>query len=198
VDKLADERWERASECLKKGDRAGALWLYKLLAESGDQQALVKVGEIYEIGGENLTRDYEEAAKWYRRAIFSVGDPKAHLALARMYFNKQLVSEDSPQAFERHAMAAAQHDEPLAFLMLGLMLEHKDAQKAKFYHERAATLGMVLAKKRLSVFAFRERNFVAGIKLRLEAVCEGISLARTNPDDGRLAGFRRGERRFPW
>ena len=105
---LLDERWNLASEKFEQGDGVGALYLYKSLAATGDSWALVEIGNIHELVA-GVPIDCQEAAKWYRGAVFKVGDAKAHLALARMYFNGDLVAEDSAAAFMRHVSVAAEH-----------------------------------------------------------------------------------------
>ena len=196
-----DDRWKRAMDCFSGGDRQGALYLYRSLAEDGEDLALVEVGNIYELGYQQIMGDYHEAAKWYRKAIFAIDDAKAHLGLARMYFNRDIDSQDSAEAFIRHASVAASKHEPLAFLMLGIAyqvgyLAVRDGQKAKSYFEQAAAHGMVVARRELCRFALKEKRYLEAIKMYSSLVRDVICISIRNPRDPRLGGIRANERRL--
>ena len=50
------------------GNHAQALELLRPVADQGIAEAQNYVGKIYEEGRNNITRDYEEALKWYSLA----------------------------------------------------------------------------------------------------------------------------------
>jgi TPR repeat protein len=193
-DSTLDPRWQQAMDCFDSGDALGAVRLYKSLAADGEGCAFVEVGNIYELGKTSGTPNFEEAATWYRKAVFEIDDPKAHLGLARMYFNGQLQGETAADAFARHATRAAERGEPLAWLMLGLAYEAGlfsilDRHRAKEYYERAAAHGMVLAQRRLAGLAKESGHFITAATRFVEAMWNTLRYAIRNPSDPRLAGL---------
>lgn len=63
------------------------------LAEHGDLEAQFQVGLLFE-KGEQVSRDYAEAEKWYRKAA-EQGHPDAMLYLAMLYFNgNDIINKD--------------------------------------------------------------------------------------------------------
>jgi len=196
-----DPRWHVAIKCAEEGNNLRAFALYKALAEEGEHYALVEVGNMYERGAVDGTPNFEEAAKWYRKAVFAVDDPKAHLSLARMLFNRQLQGSDDAEAFSRHALSAAELGEPLARLLLGLAYEGgrlgvEDKNRAASYYERAASEGMILAERRLIRLALDSRRYLAAMKLFVASFFRSVRIAIRNPADPRLAGISKDEGSF--
>jgi TPR repeat protein len=189
-----DPRWVEAIASWEEGNTFKALALYKVLAEDGEAYALVEIGNLYELGTIDGSPSFEEAAKWYRKAVFSVDDPKAHLGLARMLFNRQLQGNDNDEAFVRHAFAAAGGGESLALLLLGLAYEGGrlgvlDKKKAAFYYERAALEGLILAERRLIRLALDSHQYLVAAKLFVTSFFKSIRIAIRRPTDSRLAGI---------
>ena len=180
--------------CFDKGDMQGALFILKGLAAEGESYALVEIGHIYELGSLTGTRDFEEAAKWYRKAVFEIGDPKANLGLARLYFNHQLQSDHPLPVLERHATDAAERGEPLGWLLLGLAYEGNrfgspDRQRAMGYYRRASSAGMVLAQRRLARIAWQSRQFSTAIADSSRRCGTHFRFSIRNPKDPRLTGL---------
>ena len=193
---VLDARWKEAMNCFDKGDALGALRLYKALASDGENEALVEVGNIHELGITTGTPNLEEAATWYRKAVFEIDDPKAHLGLARMYFNGQLQSESVSDAFLHHATHAAERGEPLAWLMLGVAHETgrfgaRDTRRAKECYEYAAAQGMVLALRRLAGLAKESGHFATAMIRFSVALWNTFRYALRDPKDPRLGGLDR-------
>lgn len=67
-----------------------SLGTLKMLAETGDIEAALTLGKIYEDGGISpdriVTRDYAEAVRWYKKAAYE-GSRIAQNAIAHLYFN---------------------------------------------------------------------------------------------------------------
>ena len=188
-----DARWDEAIASWEQGNKFKALALYKALADEGEAYALVEIGNLHELGAIDGTPNFEEAAKWYRKAIFSVDDPKAHLGMARMLFNRQLQVSHDGESFSRHALAAAARGETLAKLFLGLAYEGGcfgtiDKEKAAAYYEQAALEGMILAERRLVRLALDSGRYWVATKLFLTSCFRSIRIAFRNPSDPRLAG----------
>jgi TPR repeat protein len=193
-DSHLDPRWTQAMARFDSGDMLGALFLYKALAADGDNYALVEVGNLYELGVVTVGADFEEAAKWYRKAVFEVGDPKANLALARMYFNRQLKADNALAVFERHAIDAAERGESLGWLMLGLAYEGNrfgtpDRQRAIEYYKRASSAGLVLAERRLAGMAWHAQQFASAVHGFASSLWKTFRYSIRNPNDPRLIGL---------
>ena len=191
---LFESSWKQATTCWEKGDFQGALFIFKALAAEGESYALVEIGNLYELGVVSGAPDFEEAARWYRKAVFEVSDPKANLALARMYLDGHLQADAPQETFVRHANDAGVRGEPLAWLMLGTAFEagrlvSRDVSKAKEYYERANAAGMVLAQRRLASIAWKAQQPVAALSLFLCAVWRSLRYSLRNPTDPRLAGL---------
>ena len=82
---------------------------YRALAEQGDAQAQLKMGNLYATG-EGVPEDVAEAVKWYRKAA-EQGDAKAQITLGFCYAIGEGVSEDVVTAYMWWNLASAQGDE---------------------------------------------------------------------------------------
>src|SRR5687767_705008 len=183
-------RWKEAERCFKAGDLAKALSIMVELDRDGEHYASTEIGNMYEIGGPGVPRSYEEAAKWYRKAIFHLDDPKAHLALAKLHLNPGFGAPDR-DAFHRHASAAGERGEPLAFVMLGMVNESgtfsaPDLKSAQTFYEKAAAAGMVLAKRRLAIIAFKSGRPFVGLRMYFQSVIDAFRIALRDRRDPRL------------
>jgi len=180
----------------ERGDLNSALFLYRSLVEDGESYAMVEVARIYEIGGQGVTRNLEEAAKWYRRAVYEVDDPKAHLSLARLQFNKALAEESSWQLFEKHGRAAVAKGESEAALLLAIALDDgrfgpRDVEMAKSYYQIASNAGYLFARRRLAVFKLYSGEVISGLLDLIRATRDVLVVAARNPSDPCLTGFEK-------
>lgn len=194
-----DYRWHEARAAANRGDLGAALFLYRSLADDGDELALVEVGNLLEIGGNGVTRDLEEAAKWYRRSVFQCDDPKAHLALTRLLFNKALKEEVAREAFETHARRALEKDEPAAALMWAIALDDgrfgvRNVAKASTYYRIAAAAGYLFARKRLAALKLHSGNIVGGLRDLFVVTRDIFRVHRKDPANPLLAGLLKEDR----
>lgn len=195
-----DDKWHKAIAACEGGDLNSAVFLYRSLVEDGELCALAEIARLYEMGSNDIKQDVEEAASWYRRAVYEVDDPKAHLGLARLQFNKALDHDVPWESFQRHAHAALAKGEPEAALLLGLALDNgrfgsKDAVKAKSYYQVAADAGFLLARKRLAVLKLFSGHVLSGLFDLLRVTREIFAVAVKDPDDRHLVGLERPARR---
>jgi uncharacterized protein len=90
-----------ASQALGESKKIADL---RKMAEAGDPHVQFSLGFQYE-EGEDVGRDFKEAAKWYRKAA-DQGLATAQFKLAKMYDNGHGVSRDAEQAFAWYRKAA--------------------------------------------------------------------------------------------
>ena len=122
-------------------------------AERGDAQAQNKLGTMYEYG-EGVTKDYRQAALWYRRAA-EQGFTLAQANLGAMYEYGDGVAQDYGQAVLWYGKAAEQgdaHGQNNLGLMYGAGrgVAQDDWQAALWYRE-AAEQGLAEAQHNLGV-----------------------------------------------
>jgi hypothetical protein len=78
------------------------------LAEKGDVNAQVKLGQIYK-KGQGIIQDYDQAVRWFRQAA-ETGDPTAQCELGAMYTAGFGVRKDDVAAAAWYRKAAEQGD----------------------------------------------------------------------------------------
>ena len=74
---LAATGWEQARDLYDRGDVTTAVRKWRALAESGDMDAQMSLGQLYRYG-DSVQRDDEEAVKWYVRASQQGSDVAFH------------------------------------------------------------------------------------------------------------------------
>jgi uncharacterized protein len=132
---------DAANAAFHKGDFATALKLARPLAEAGDARALSILGLLHYYGGRGVMPDYQEAAKWFRRAA-DQGDVAAPLYLGIMFAGGQGVPQDHAEAAKWFRRAADQGD-AAAPLYLGIMfaggqgVPQDHAEAAKWFRRAA-------------------------------------------------------------
>ena len=161
-----------------RGDYATALGLIRPLAEQGDIDAQVVLGQIY-YQGQGVAQDYAMAMSWYRRAA-EQGDSDAQYMMGRMYRSGQGVGQDYAIAITWYRKAAEQGDTD-AQCMLGRMYQsgvgvsQDFVQAHKWLNLAAARLG-ASEKEKLDA-ALRERDALAA-KMTPAQIEEAQKLAR--------------------
>ena len=185
-----EERWKKAVETFNSGDYAGALYLFKSFAAEGSTAAYVEIGNIYELGGNGVERDYVEARRWYGLAANKAGEPKAYIALAKLHYFGEGGPIDLTKALDLYKKAAAV-GEPGAMYVLGHMHRFgvgvaRDYGKASEYFRRAADAGHALALRDLALVTVKLGRWREGISLWFRAFWQILRIARVNPDDWRL------------
>lgn len=185
-----DARWLEAVNTFKKGDRAGALFLFKRLANDGCAPALIEVGNIYEIGARGIKKNIDEAKKWYLHAVEVIDDAKAHLALGRLY----LTAGDSPSDFRNahyHFDLLVDHNNHMGALYgLGLIYERglgvdRDYLKAENYFQQSIDQGHVLAMSNLARIRLK-KSFFEGLILLFKAFIEIVKVGYKDFDSPSL------------
>ncbi len=119
-------------------------------AEQGNAEAQNLVGEMYFLG-KGVKQDYQEAAKWYRKAA-EQGSANAQYNLGFMYKNGQGVKQDYQEAAKWYSKAAkwyrkaAEQGRANAQYNLGFMYKNgqgviQDYQEAAKWYSKAAEQG---------------------------------------------------------
>ncbi|HET9336279.1 MAG TPA: SPOR domain-containing protein [Sphingomicrobium sp.] len=135
-------------EAWQKGDTAGAVAIWRPLAEKGDADAAFNMGQAYRLG-KGVPIDLAKAQDWLDRAARK-GHVDAQATLGLLLFqNGNRVSA------MRWLNAAADAGEPRALLMVGTALYNgdgvtEDHVKAYAYISRAAAQGLEPAKATLA------------------------------------------------
>lgn len=86
-------------EALKRGDHATALQIFTELANEGNKFSQFNLGRMYD-EGDGVAQDYEEAAKWYRRAA-EQGSAMADYNL--LLLEEKLASSNAPRVLSDDA-----------------------------------------------------------------------------------------------
>ena len=98
--------FDDAEAALRRGDYASALPIYSTLAETGDTQAMVRLGGLYQ-KGEGVTRDLRRAVGYFTQAAAD-GNADAQFNLGNLYLLGEGVSQDDDWAFTYYRLAADQ------------------------------------------------------------------------------------------
>lgn len=180
-----DEKWTEAVELFRKGDKSGALFRFKRLAYEGCSPALVEIGNIYEIGGGGIEKDIDKARQWYINSVETIDDPRAHLALGRIYYR----TTDYRSAFYHLSILENRRD-PGAMFGLALLYDfglgvNQDHNKAAKYYRIASDKGHILALKNLSIIKMK-KSFPSGVFLWVKACLKIWKTGLRNPYDRRL------------
>jgi TPR repeat protein len=195
-DYTLDRLWQKAVTAAEEGDNLGVIFLLKSLADKGVWQALARIGELYEAGGGNLEKNLDEAAKWYRKAIFECDDPVAHLGLGRLYYDNALNFEQDRSKAWHHFQKAYINKLPQAGIYLGIMAyfaatTEEDKNKAQEYFKLAADADYFLAYSYLARIEFARGHIFKGMKLAIKSWLLMIRIAKEDPHDPRLLGIER-------
>ena len=190
TDSLRDVRWERAEAALERGDGPGALYLFKSLAQSGDECAYINLAHLYELGEKGIAQNYPEALKWYRKSLYEASEVRAAVDLARMHLWGIGVDQDYTKARELLELAEPNR-KAVVYLMLGQIYWYglgveKNAARGKRYFLRALAKDNVRAYVYLGSVMFSERRWLKAIWLRAIAVVKSIQLLAVNREDQRL------------
>ncbi|KAK0086045.1 hypothetical protein PV325_003982 [Microctonus aethiopoides] len=120
---------------------------YKLLAERGDVQAQVGLGQLHYQGGRGVPLDHQRALEYFQNAA-NAGNPIAMAFLGKIYLEgSDIVPQDNDTAYKYFAKAAMMGN-PVGQSGLGLMYLYgrgveRDTTKALQYFTQAAEQGWV-------------------------------------------------------
>ena len=132
----------------QKGDTAGAVAIWRPLAEQGDADAAFNLGQAYRLG-RGVVIDLAQAQNWLERAA-----RKGHVD-AQSTLGLLLFQNGNRDGAMRWLNVAAESGEPRALLMVGTALYNgdgvpEDPVKAYAYVSRAAAQGLAPAKATLA------------------------------------------------
>ena len=135
-------------EAWQKGDTAGAVAIWKPLAEKGDADAAFNLGQAYRLG-KGVVIDLSQAQNW-----LEVAARKGHVD-AQTTLGLLLFQNGNRVAAMRWLKLAAEAGEPRALLMVGTAMYNgdgvpEDPVKAYAYISRAAAQGLDPAKATLA------------------------------------------------
>jgi len=152
----------------QKGDTAGAVAIWKPLAEKGDADAAFNLGQAYRLG-RGVKLDLAQAQIWLERAARK-GHVDAQTTLGLLLFQN-----GNQTAGMRWLNGAAEAGEPRALLMVGTALYNgdgvaRDPVKAYAFVSRAAAQGLAPAKATLA-----DMDEVMPVEQRRE----GVALAQS-------------------
>ena len=184
-----DEPWKKAVNVFREGDKAGALFLFKKLANEGCAPALVEIGNIYEQGGGGVKQNFEKAIRWYLRSVEVLDDPQAHLGLGRVYLLHAGSEKDYANAY--YHLSLLDEEEMGALYALGYLFEFglgvpKDEKKAIEFYQEASRLGHILALRNLARILIKS-SFFKGLAVWFKACYLIFKTVLRNPSDRRLS-----------
>ncbi|XP_066992907.2 protein sel-1 homolog 1 isoform X2 [Anabrus simplex] len=145
---------------------------YQLLAEKGDVQAQVGLGQLHYQGGRGVQQDHQKALQYFLQAADS-GNAVAMAFLGKIYLEgSDIVKQDNDTAY-KYFKKAADLNNPVGQSGLGLMYLYgkgveKDYNKALKYFTQAAEHGWVDGQLQLGNMYFRglgvQRDYKLAIK----------------------------------
>lgn len=130
-------------KAVERGDYETALREFKPLAEQGNAEAQINLGNLY-MKGLGVEQDYAAAGNWYRQAA-EHGDPIGQSKLGILYYYG-LGVDKNPDEAARWFLKAAEQGEPSAAAVLGSMYAEgdgviRDNVKAYYWYTLAADNG---------------------------------------------------------
>jgi len=164
-------------EAWQKGDTAGAVAIWRPLAEAGDADAAFNLGQAYRLG-KGVVIDLAQAQNWLERAA-----RKGHID-AQTTLGLLLFQNGNRVSAMRWLGLAAEAGEARALLMVGTALYNgdgvpEDPVKAYAYVSRAAAQGLAPAKATLA-----DMDAV----MPLEQRKKGVAMAQRMVGTGKSAG----------
>ncbi|KAF8778091.1 protein sel-1 homolog 1-like [Argiope bruennichi] len=158
---------------------------YQFLADKGDVQAQVGLGQLHYQGGRGVEQDHARALNYFMQAA-DAGNANAMAFLGKMYLEGgNVVKQNNETAYKYFSMAAEKNN-PVGQSGLGLMYLHgkgvpKDYNKAFKYFSSAANQGWVDGQLQLGNMYYNglgiPRDFKMAIKYYTMASQSGHVLA---------------------
>ncbi len=196
MNKMTDENqqrealWANAVQTFRKGDKAGALFLFKKLSQQGSLAALLEIGNIYELGGNGVEQDYVEARRWYERAVNEADEIKAYSSLGRLYYCGHGVQQDFSKAFF-YFNKLKEENEPGVLYMIGKMYAkglgvERDIDSALLFLRQSADLGNAVAPREIAVIEMENGQRLSGALSWLRATFRLAWILLRDPGDNRI------------
>jgi TPR repeat protein len=161
-------------EAWQRGDHAGAVAIWRNLAQKGDADAAFNLAQAYRLG-RGVPADAAQAKRWFEMAA-NKGHLDAQVSLGLLLFD----SGDRPVAMS-WLRKAAEKGEPRALLVVGTALFNGDGLPQDpilgyAYVSRAAAQGLAPAKTTLA-----EMDKVMTLEERQKGVALALNLAKSPP-----------------
>jgi len=161
-------------EAWQKGDHAGAVAIWRNLAQKGDADAAFNLGQAYRLG-RGVPADSALAKKWFEAAA-NKGHVDAQVSLGLLLFD----SGDRGTAMS-WLKKAADRGEPRALLVVGTALFNGDGLKQDpilgyAFVSRAAAQGLAPAKSTLA-----EMDKIMTVEERRKGVALALAAAKAAP-----------------
>lgn len=175
--------WNKARAALNQLDFAKAISELLPVAEQGDVNAQLWVGDLYRLHpGKN--RDFTKGALWYKRAA-TQGSADGQALLATVYFHGQGTDQNYSQAKRWSEKAAKQNSADGNYILATIYARglsvRPDAVKAKKYYKKSTELGNLPSHYYLAAMQAEEKdaahNLVSTMALALVA-----TLLRDDPN----------------
>jgi hypothetical protein len=171
-----------------RADFKSALGAWLPLAEKGDQEARVIVGEIYE-RGLGVEPDFAAAARWYRLAADD-GSRRAQINLGHLYEQGLGVAQDPTAALDWYRRAAGRD----AAIELDLNVAAEDGalraaleQRTRELEQSLAELQLELGQSRDALSSMENRASAAESKAAAAETAAAAARARAEAAAGRFA-----------
>ncbi|KAH8347219.1 hypothetical protein KR059_006808 [Drosophila kikkawai] len=145
---------------------------YQLLADKGDVQSQVGLGQLYYQGGKAIQQDHQKALEYFTQAA-NAGNAIGFAFLGKLYLEgSEQIKADNDTAFKYFSKASEMGD-PVGQSGLGLMYLKglgvpKDSIKALSYFTQAADQGWVDGQLQLGNMYFTGNGVKADYKLALK------------------------------
>jgi TPR repeat protein len=127
----------------------------QMAAQQGNNQAMNKLGLLYDLGQEGITQNFDEAVKWFRKAA-NDKDPEAQYWMSYVYLHGTGVDKNLSEAVKWFRLSA-DVGQPWAQTVLGHLYERglgveKDDKKAFDYIKKAAIQGYPFGQEALGTY----------------------------------------------
>ena len=132
---------------------------YQFLADKGDVQAQVGLGQLHYQGGRGVEQDHARALNYFMQAA-EAGNANAMAFLGKMYLEGGAIVRQDNQTALKYFEMAAEKNNPVGQSGLGLMYLYgkgveKDHAKALKYFSQAASQGWVDGQLQLGLMYFK-------------------------------------------
>ncbi|EDW83264.1 uncharacterized protein Dwil_GK22768 [Drosophila willistoni] len=145
---------------------------YQLLADKGDVQSQVGLGQLYYQGGKAIQQDHQKALEYFTQAA-NAGNAIGFAFLGKLYLEgSEQIKADNETAFKYFSKASEMGD-PVGQSGLGLMYLKglgmpKDTNKALSYFTQAADQGWVDGQLQLGTMYFTGNGVKTDYKLAMK------------------------------
>ncbi|XP_028409740.1 protein sel-1 homolog 1-like isoform X2 [Dendronephthya gigantea] len=167
--RLSDEVDQNSNNAMLDED---LIQYYQFLADKGDVQAQVGLGQLHYQGGRGVDQDYARAYRYFQLAA-DTGNPNAYAFLGKMYLNGNSAVKASNETALKYFKKAADLGNPVGQSGVGLMYLHgkgvpMDYAQAIKYFKLAADQGWVDGQLQLGTMYYHglgmKRDYKQAIK----------------------------------